>query len=135
MTATLKIANGDVVFDQATGRPLMVTDLDKLRQDVDHFTVNSVDGVVGKIDSTAGVQAEIINRLRAALTSLQAAHEQTQRRDRTNGERLALVKRLVVAPIRNGNTTLKTAWSFTVEVLSAAGLTKGSTGLSKTISG
>ena len=51
MTQTYKIADGDIVFDASTGRPHMISDQEKLRQDIDHYTVNSVVNVIGRIDS------------------------------------------------------------------------------------
>lgn len=135
MTQTYKIANGDIVFDASTGRPHMISDQEKLRQDIDHYTTNSVVNVIGRIDSIEGLRAEVSTRLRAALSGLQSAQEQGQRRDRTNGERLGSIRKILVGPVSRGNKQVKTMVTYVIEVLSAAGLEKAPVSLTKSIQG
>lgn len=134
MTSGLKLTKGDIPFSSATGRPLLVEGLEKLRQDVRENleteaqrdgTGADIDGVVSLLGDVFSLRAEISRRVVDSLTALKRVQDSVQRFDRTNEEKFARLANLVVVPIKpvGSGDISGTDYAFRVDVLSVAGAT------------
>lgn len=124
MTSTFKIVNGDFVINAANGRPVLVSDTDKLTQDVEEIlSVEAPAGagleeLIGSIDDVAGDAARRIND---ALLNMQREQRRIQLAQRSRQELLARVVRVNVFHAKTtSNTPARTAYSIQVSVVSAA---------------
>lgn len=129
MTATIQVENGDWVFSESSGRPLLLTDTAKLRQDVrENFetepqvdgTGAGLDSIVGLVGDRFGLQAEISRRIEESLQALRALQQRIQRFDRTRKERVFRTVSVFVSPIRNPDQDVldPTSFAYKVGVLS-----------------
>ena len=132
MTSTFRITNGDIAISQANGRPFLLTDKDKLRQDVrenldseDQFdgTGAGLEGIVGTVGDTFSLRAEISRRLNDSFDALRQVQDSIQRVDRTRAERVSRVAQVVVVPLRDGSTGdySNTDFAYRVDLLSLEG--------------
>lgn len=130
MTSTFKLdtSTGDFVDDEATGQLTLVTDTDKLRQDVlqcitmptvDDGTGAGLDQVIGVVDDTFSIRQKITSRLSSALQSLKQRQRTRQYSQRTRKELVSALSAVAVMPLNLGPlSTSKTTYLYRVTVTS-----------------
>ena len=122
---TFKIVNGDVPFNQATGRPAMLSSTDKFTQDVGQALdiVANLNGVIGLVGDVFSLRAEISRRIDAAFAAYKAAQDTVQKSDRPPEERFSRIVQVVVVPIRGPSSGSydMTTFAFRVDALSVKG--------------
>lgn len=75
MAKTFMVQNGDVVIDQATGRPIMVTERDKTRQDLGELLAIEIQdngfgaGIIGLVGDVPRNPYDLAFRIMSAVTS------------------------------------------------------------------
>lgn len=142
MTATFLIKNGDIVINQATGRPMLTVDTEKLRQDVrqnltttaqSNGTGSSFDELVGRPHDIFSIRSQMSQRIYDSFNALKSLQNAVQRSDRTTKERLDKVVKVTVLPnVENGQAS-NTSYVWRVDVSSAdAKATASVTGLLET---
>lgn len=113
MTTTYMIENGDWVIDARTGRPKIVADREKLRQDVNELLTievqsngfgTSLDSLIGLAASPVSVRALIQQRVRDGVTTFQRLQTEFHLRQRPRSERVLRIRELIVSQIANSRT-------------------------------
>lgn len=130
MSKTFKIVDGDVVLNEAVGRPYELEDTPKLTQDVretldsdvqDDGTGAGLDDLIGVTEGALSLRAEMSQNLEHAFAALKAVQERVQRFDRTRKERISQVVSVVVLPLKNPGSAQvdQTQFAYRVDVISA----------------
>lgn len=137
------LSDGDIVISAATGRPVLVSDAQKLSQDIRenldsepqaNGTGAGLDGIIGLVDDQFALRAELFRRISDSLGALRLVQEGAQRSDRTTAERFSRIARLSVVPVRAGGQSStdavagagslsKTNFAYRLDVLSVEGST------------
>jgi hypothetical protein len=130
MTVTVRVVNGDVVLNRATGRPELIQDRPKLRQDVrqmlsqrtspDGFGTG-LDELIGKPSDPFAIRAQISTRVRSGVRAMQSLQDRFHFASRTREERLVRVANLRVGLASQNGQLSRTTFTFRLDVLSAAG--------------
>jgi len=129
---TFKIFNGDIPFNSATGRPLVVSGNEKFNQDVEenlgtvvqsNGTGAGLEGVIGLIGDAFSLRAEISRRVKESFDYLKRIHDSVQRYNRAPEEVFNRVVQVVVTPLKTQGTQRldPTRYAFRVDVVSNRG--------------
>lgn len=128
MTATFKIQDGDVVVSSSSGRPSLVVDKPKLRQDVRQMlgqrggTIGvGLDDVVGIVADAFVIRADISRRIRRGVSVIQTLQDRFHANQRSPEERISGIASLQVGgTVQNGQSS-RTDYAFRVSISSVAG--------------
>jgi phage baseplate assembly protein W len=130
MTVTVRVVDGDAVLNRATGRPELIQDRPKLRQDVRQMLSQrtNVDGFGAGLDELIGqpsdpfaIRAQISTRVRSGVRAFQSLQDRFHFASRTAEERLLRVANLRVGLASQNGQLSRTTFAFRLDVLSAAG--------------
>lgn len=130
MTQTFKITNGDWVLNKSNGRPTMVKDREKLRQDVreDLCVATQITGFGAGLESRLGqdvdpfaFRLDISRNIRKSITTIQQLQDQFLSSKRADTERIEGISSLSVNAVNLGGGTAKTGYSFKLSVKPVAG--------------
>lgn len=124
----MKITNGDLVLDTATGRFVVVEGTSKLLQDTrqnlltdpqPNGTGAGMASFVGQVGDPTGLRMDMTRSLHNSFEALKQVQNRTQKLDRSPEERIRNVNSVVVAPIRSvGGVVSMTTYQWRVEVAS-----------------
>lgn len=132
MTQTFQVANGDWVIDRRTGRPTLISDRPKLRQDLHEcLTVETqpngfgagLDGLIGQDIDPAGFRIDVQKSIRSAVVAMQRLQDQFLASKRNVEERIAGISALSVSGVNLGGGTARTGYAFRLAVRPVAGET------------
>jgi len=128
MTTTFTIANGDILINDATGRPHTVADNTKLSQDIkevlstearrDNIGAGLEDVINGSASDTYRVRSSITRRVDAAINNMQSLQNRIQAIHRPSSEMIAAVTQLQVAPLEGSSTD----YTFRVVIRTRSGV-------------
>jgi len=124
MTATAQVVDGDIVISEATGRPVLIRDTVKLRQDVRQAIDESgLEQLIGRVTNQYALRGLVASRLSAIFLELARIQQNVQFSERTLAEQYAGLSRIDVFPkTLPGSSTLDpTSISFRVSVVSRRG--------------
>lgn len=125
MTSTFQIANGDWVLNASNGRPDLVSDKVKLRQDIQEMlTIDrqsngfgcSLSTIIGKSDDPFAVRSMMQSNIRAGVAKLMQL-QQYQLAQRPLNERVARIAQLIVSPTSMGGGQVPTGFAFQLSVM------------------
>lgn len=138
MTQTFRITNGDWTIDKRSGRPLLIADGDKLRQDLrEDLTIErqpngfgaGLEQIVGTVADAFTILTLIQQRIQDSVTTMARLQDQTQRLQRPAAERIRNITRLNVYPVAQGGGALQTGYAFQLAVATVAGTTSSVSGV------
>lgn len=139
MTTTFKIVDGDVVLDRRSGRPVLLADKEKLRQDIGEalsvetqpsgFGAGLIE-IVGSTMTAFALQAEIGRRAQSAIRAMQILQQQRHWDQRPDDERILGIAQISSNRVTDQKTgdLSKTDFVFKVDVVTVAGSTVSITG-------
>jgi hypothetical protein len=126
VSTTLLIKNGDWVINPANGRPVTVSDRQKLEQDLQEDLSIAVqtngfgaglDGLIGEETETFQFQLQVQRAVRASIATMQRLQTQFLAAQRPNTERIQGISALSIQPVDLGSGTIsKTAYAFNLRV-------------------
>lgn len=131
MTVTFKVVDGDVVVDQSSGRPVLITGREKLRQDLRQMLTQrrgangfgaGLDDIVALVADAVVIQSEITRRIRRGAQVLQSLQDRFHANQRSPEERLSGIAALQVGQAVQDGQRSRTSYAFRVEFRSVAGL-------------
>lgn len=133
MTWTFQIRNGDVIRDESTGRPIEISDRNKLSQDLQEagsiltqpngFGFGLV-SALGQVEDPIAFRVEISRLIRDGVANIQRLQEQYHRSQRSKSEKIARLAKVTVMPLRPAGSLeiSKTNYAYRFDVLTQKGV-------------
>ena len=122
MSTTFLITAQDVQISSATGRPMTISDGDKLSQDLKELFDTNLDSLIGLVTDPFALRAALTQQVRQLVTSLQQLQQQYQPEARPPEERIAEIAQVLVNQVISPGDVLpaKTAYTYQVDILTDA---------------
>jgi len=114
MSKTFLIQSGDIILSSSTSRPIMITDRDKLSQDLAEATSISVqangfgfglDNLIGQLADPISLRTDLSRRIRDGVDAIKRLQNQYVRTARPDNERISRLVRVDVNQVASTKTT------------------------------